>query len=120
MCTTRRTLLCSVLFLLTLTAAAWAQPAYHDVRELPAGVTGERIRELLDVLSAGDAERTRAFVEERFTPEFRDMVPMERHLEVFADVYRQSHGLDFYGVREYEGEAPTYQHIGLRNDLIDT
>ena len=103
-----------------LSTALVGQPpgAYHDDRELPAGVAGERIRELIEVLGSNDPQRVRTLVEQRFGEEFRTRVPIERHLQVFAEVWEQSRGFELYGVRRYETERPPNQHVVIgRNRL---
>lgn len=80
-----------------------AAPPYHDVRELPAGEEGRRIRELIDAINANDPARLRNFVQESFAPGFRDAFPMEDHVGVLMGAYEASHGYDFYGIRKYEG-----------------
>ncbi len=96
-------------FAVGTTDAARAQQtrgAYTDMRELPAGPVGERITEFLEVINANDPAKAEAFIKERFTSDFRDFVPMEQHLEIMADLYSQSHGMEFYGVRKYEAKTP--------------
>ncbi len=99
-------------------ASAFAQVHRHV--PLPEGAVGERIQALIDTFNANDAERTRTFVNDAFTESFRDMAPMETHLSVFADTYRQSQGYDFYGLREYDGEAPVEGLVVIvRNRLTE-
>ncbi|MCH7814071.1 MAG: beta-lactamase family protein [Planctomycetes bacterium] len=94
--------------------------AYRDERKLPEGPVGARITELLAAVNANDPAKVRAFVGEAFTPKFRDFAPMEEHLEVFASVYEQSRGLEFYGVRKYEAEQPADEVVViLRNKLTE-
>jgi len=105
---------------LSLGASTVFAQGYHHV-PLPEGAVGERIEALIDTFNANDAERMRAFVNEAFTEEFRGIAPMETHLSVFADAYRQSQGYDFYGIREYEGEAPDVEGLVVivRNRLTE-
>jgi CubicO group peptidase (beta-lactamase class C family) len=93
---------------------------YRENRELPQGVVGERIRDLIDVFNSNDGERVRVFLETACSAEFRATAPMEEHLAVFADAYRRSGGFDFYGVREYEGEPPVEGTVVIvRNRLTE-
>ncbi|MGB2988218.1 MAG: serine hydrolase domain-containing protein [Phycisphaerae bacterium] len=99
----------------------WAQQArgaYTDVRKLPDGPVGERITGLIDVINANDSEKVRAFVTEWFAPPFRDRATMEEHLAVFANVYDQSRGFEFYGIRQYEEATPEDEVVVIiRNRL---
>ncbi len=99
---------------LTLLGSATAlaqQPGevgYEDTPELPAGVAGERIKELIDVFNSNDPQGVQAFIETHFTEEFRGLVPMEEHLDVVLGIFRDTGGLDFHSIRTYvpprEGE----------------
>jgi len=90
------------------------------VSELPRGPIGDRIRELVDTVNAGDPERVRALLENRCTAEFRDFAPMDRHITVFGRLYAQSRGYDIHGVRRYEGDAPETEVVVIvRNRLTE-
>ena len=92
--------------------------AYTDVRKLPEGPAGERVTELIEVINSNDPDKVRAFMQEKVTAEFRDFAPMDQHVAVFADVYNQSRGFEFYGVRKYKEEAPEDEVVViLRNKL---
>ena len=124
-----RSAMCHFLPLIAVTLISWAasplsaQPtrgAYHDVRELPAGPIGDRIREVIETVNANDAGRVRKFFEESVAAEFRDFAPMEEHVAVFQQIYDQSHGLEFSAVRQYEEEAPEGETVVIvRNPLTD-
>jgi hypothetical protein len=93
---------------------------YTDIRELPEGPAGEVIGELLEAINSNDPDKIRAFVEKSFTPEFRDFAPMEQHIAIFQQLYQQSNGLDFYGIRDYEEETPPNEYVViLRNRLTE-
>ena len=85
--------------------------AYRDVRELPEGPIGERIRGLIDMINTNDPGKVRAFVEKQFTPGFRNFAPMDAHLGFFAGMYEQSHGFTFYSIRKYEGSRPAEEYV---------
>lgn len=87
---------------------AHAQPPgeYRDEIELPAGAVGERARQIVDSINSGDREVLAALVEDAFAPAFRDMAPLEEHLEVLGGMHRQSGGYDLYGIRRYEPPRP--------------
>ncbi|MHC4236431.1 MAG: serine hydrolase domain-containing protein, partial [Planctomycetota bacterium] len=111
----------AVLLLLSTSGPGYAQQtrgAYQDDKNLPEGPTGNRITELLAAVNSNDPEKVRAFVGEAFTPQFRDFAPMEEHLQIFASLYDQSKGLEFYGVRRYEEETPADEVVVIvRNKL---
>ncbi len=79
---------------------------FTDIRELPDTPAGQRAKELLAAVNSNDPAKVRSFIEQQFTEQFRGAFPMADHLQVFADVYRQSGGFEFYGVRKYEEEVP--------------
>lgn len=87
--------------------------------ELPPGPIGDRIRELIDTVNAGDPEKVRTFLENRCTAEFRDCAPMERHITVFGRLYEQSRGFDIHAVRRYEGAPETEVAVIVRNRLTE-
>ena len=104
----------------------WAVPAvaqqpgeisYHDESVMPAGKKGEQIEKIIETFNSNDAERVKRLVETEFTPEFRNMAPMTQHLEVFREIYRQTGGLDFHGIRTYvpEREGVTVVILKDRN-----
>lgn len=86
-------------------AAAQAAAGYHE-EELPAGPVGERARQVVDAIDSGDPEVLRALVENTFAPAFRDMAPMEEHLDVLGGFHRRSGGYDLYGIRRYDPPRP--------------
>jgi len=91
---------------------------YTDVRQLPDGAIGERIREVIDTINSNDAAKIRALIEKSFAPSFRDMAPMEQHIEICRGIYEQSRGFEFYGIRKYEAETPPGEYVVIvRNKL---
>lgn len=115
-------LVCSGLALALSGAFAQHIPpgGYTDIQELPDGPAGEIISELLATINSNDPEEIQAFVERRFTPEFRDFAPMEQHVAIFQQLYQQSKGFDFYGIRDYEEETPANEYVViLRNRLTE-
>ena len=123
-----RTIITTVVWATMLSVAGWSdgpralgqqtRGPYSDVCELPDGAIGERISSLLAVINSNDREKVRAFVNEAFTDQFRNFAPMDRHLAVFADLYQQSQGFEFYGIRKYEAETPASERVVIvRNKL---
>jgi CubicO group peptidase (beta-lactamase class C family) len=99
------TMLC--LATLGVLAAPGLAQDYRENKQLPEGAIGERIQGLLDVINANNPERAQAFIESTYTEDFLGIAPMEEHLAIVSQIWEQSRGYDFYGVREYLGEAPT-------------
>lgn len=92
--------------------------AYTDVKKLPDSVIGERITEFIDVVNANDPEKVRSLVQMRFTDRFRTMAPIEEHVEVFAQMFNESRGFEFYGIRKYEDKTPDDEVVVIvRNKL---
>jgi CubicO group peptidase (beta-lactamase class C family) len=87
--------------------AGWAQtPAetYTDSPALPEGVRGERIKALIDTLNSGDADKIREFLDKNCTERFRNVAPIEGHIEVFQGFLQETGGVDFVGIRSYVPE----------------
>lgn len=76
--------------------------AYHDQRGLPEGPVGERARQVVAAVNAGDPATLQKLVETAFSPAFRAAAPLERYLDVLGNVQRRSGGIDIYGVRRYD------------------
>jgi CubicO group peptidase (beta-lactamase class C family) len=93
--------------LLALATVALAQPApdYVDEETPPAGRRGERIRQVLDAVSSGEAARVEALVKDAFAGPFAD-IPLDQHLDVLLGLHDQSQGLDFHGIRRYTPPGP--------------
>ena len=115
--------LVTTLSLLTVGVAAAQQQSggdYEDIRGLPDTPAGKLAKELLEVVNAGDRERIREFVSNKFAPAFRDAFPMEQHLDVLMSLYEQSHGFEPYGVRKYKDARPAGETVVIiRNRLRD-
>ena len=124
-CLHRQITVCMVFLIVGLgwTVAAGQSPpgAYSDVQAYPDGPAAERVKELINVVNGADSARVRKFVEEAFTPEFRDFASMEEHVGVFTDFARETGGVEFYGVRKYE--KPPFEGalvVILRAKLTDS
>ncbi len=108
----------SALALLLSQSAAAQQPGelgYHDESVMPGGVIGQRIQSLIATFNSGDPEQARRFLEEECTTEFRDHVPMEEHLSVFASIKRQWGGIDFHSIRTYTPPRPDQTVVILKD-----
>lgn len=106
---------------LTATSVALGQQTrgpYKDVRKLPEGAIGERITAFIDVVNANDPQKVRSFIEKHFTDEFKAFAPMDEHVAVFGQMYLESDGFEFYGIRKYENETPPDEFVVIvRNKL---
>jgi CubicO group peptidase (beta-lactamase class C family) len=91
-----------------LASTGLAQPVptdYTDDTTMPAGRRGERIRQVLEAVSSGDAARVDALVKDAFGGSFRDL-PLEDHCGALLGLYDRSRGVDFHGVRRYTPPGP--------------
>jgi CubicO group peptidase (beta-lactamase class C family) len=103
----KRNLFAALFICLLIVLAGQAQtPAetYSDSPVMPAGIQGQRIKALIDTLNSGDAEKVRQFLTTHCTERFRNMVPMEGHIEVFLGFNQETGGVDFSGIRTYVPE----------------
>jgi CubicO group peptidase (beta-lactamase class C family) len=103
-------------------ARAGAQGAFTDVREVPKTPAYVRAHEFVRIVKAGSEAEWKAFVEKSFADEFREAVPMERHLEFFRSVMDQTGGeLEVYGARQYEPARPaTAAVLVVRNGFTES
>jgi len=91
-----------------------AQPApgaFTDEPGWPKGPRGERIRQVVEAISSGDAKALEAVVREAFAPSFRDREPLEQHLAVLGRAHEVTQGYDFQGVRRYTEARPATQVV---------
>jgi CubicO group peptidase (beta-lactamase class C family) len=115
----RRALALAVTLLLA-TATAFAQPApgdYTDDTSLPPGRRGERIRQVLDAVNAGDRAHIEALVKAAFGGSFRD-IPLGDHLDALGGLHDSSHGLDLYGVRRYVDANPPERVVVIATNRL--
>ena len=71
---------------------AGAAPS-SDTVSLPSTPAGERARELLSLLENPETSRVQAFVAGAYEAGFRDMFPINEHLEILGRVARETGGL---------------------------
>ncbi|MGD2108798.1 MAG: serine hydrolase domain-containing protein [Phycisphaerae bacterium] len=115
------TCLLTGLIALSTAHAQQTRGPYKDVKKLPDGVIGERITEFIDTVNANDPDKVRTLIEKRFTPEFRNMAPIEEHQAVFREMYNESDGFEFYGLRKYEQQTPPDEFVVIvRNKLTQS
>lgn len=112
-------LLFSAAMLLCRSAALPAQPTagpFRDTPQLPAGVTGERIKALLKAFSSDNADGITAFFDKHVSESFRNIAPMEEHVQMFRSVYRMTGGVDFYSIRTYT--PPRAETVVIARDRL--
>lgn len=120
-------ILCALLALLLPALHASAQNRaqtpgpYSDSTTIPDTPAYKRAQEILNLINAADADKTRAYINDAFTANFRDMVPMQQHLEVFGEVHANSSKLEPYSARAYEPARPATQATLIaRNTLTES
>ncbi len=93
---------------LAAATTGWAQsPAetdYSDRLAFPEGRMGERVRSLIDTVNSGAPQSIRDFITNQCAASFRDIAPMDEHITVFLNLFRETGGLDFHSVRSYVPE----------------
>lgn len=104
-----------VLLALPLGAQQPGEKGFRDSPAFPGGIKGERIRAAMDTLNAGDPGQVRRFLETECSPQFRDSVPLDRHVATFLRVRMQTGGVDFSGIRTYVPERPEETVVILRD-----
>ncbi len=103
----RKSLLVVFIFLFSFASLFAQQPgeiSYHDQPLMPKGKAGERIQSIIDTLNSNNPDRIRRFIEEECTEKFRSFAPLDRHIQVFLGVRRQTGGVDFHSIRSYVPE----------------
>jgi CubicO group peptidase (beta-lactamase class C family) len=78
-------------------------PAFEDTTAMPEGLSGARIRSVLEVLNSGSVDRIKKFVNEECAGPFRD-IPLDDHVATALGFLRDTGGVDFYSVRTYTPE----------------
>ncbi len=98
----------ALMICLFLTGALWAQQpgeqSYSDSPSLLQGIKGERVRSVIDTINSSDPDRVRRFINEECTGSFRTGIPMDEHVQTLLGFFRQTGGVDFFGIRSYVPE----------------
>ncbi len=118
----RHKLFAALIIILLVAQAGWTQtPAetYSDSPALPDGVKGERIKALIDTLNSGDPEQIRQFLNKNCTERFRNIAPMDGHIEVFQGFLQETGGVDFFGIRSYVPERKGQTAVILKDRNFD-
>jgi hypothetical protein len=119
----RPRLISALVVCLFILQAAWAQApgevSYSDSPTMPEGRRGERIRAVIDTLNSGSPERIREFISTECTERFRKMAPMDERINVFLQVYRETGGIEFSGIRTYVPERKGDTVVILKDRNFD-
>lgn len=83
------------------TAFAQNAPVFQDNTQKPASILGQRIDALITTINANSDDAVRLFIEQQTADEFRNMAPMDEHIQAIRGTYQQTGGLDFYSMRTY-------------------
>jgi len=109
-----------LLFFHVLFAQAPGEISYKDESVMPAGKKGERIRSLIATINSNDPAQIRRFVEETLTERFQKLAPMEEHINVVLDFYRETGGVDFHSIRTYVPERKGETVVILKDRLFES
>ena len=119
----RKNLIAAILclfFFQVLFAQMPGEISYKDESVMPAGKKGERIRSLIATVNSNDPAQIRRFVEEALTEEFQKIAPMEQHINVVLDFFRETGGVDFHSIRTYVPERKGDMVVILKDRLFDS
>lgn len=94
------------------------QGAYADDTRFPEGMTGEKVRALIQALNSNDPAQIEAFIQKHTVQEFQDFAPMADHVAVFQNFFRETGGIDFYSMRTYTPPRP-YQVVIVRDRVFN-
>lgn len=120
---TRKILLSAILCVFFISFAAAQQPgeiSYKDESVLPAGKTGERIQSIIETVNSNNPERIRRLMEEECAERFRNFAPMDRHIGVFRNMFRETGGLTFHSIRTYVPERKGETVVILKDKNFDS
>jgi CubicO group peptidase (beta-lactamase class C family) len=109
-----------LLFFQVLLAQAPGEISYKDESVMPAGKKGERIRSLIATINSNDPAQIRRFIEEALTEEFQKFAPMEEHINVVLDLFRETGGVDFHSIRTYVPERKGETVVILKDRLFES
>ncbi len=114
----------TLLFCIGLFTQAAGQRAgeigYEDISEWPKGSEGQHLKALIEAYNSNDAARITKFLEKHCTKEFQEMVPMERHVQVFQETYRGTGGLSFHSIRKYTPAREGEVVVVLKDEYFDS
>ncbi|MCB0589387.1 MAG: beta-lactamase family protein, partial [Phaeodactylibacter sp.] len=82
------------------------EQGYKDESVMPEGILGQRIQAVIDAVNANSAKAVQSLLEAHCTEGFREIAPMEMHIDAFLSFYRNTGGVKFHSIRTYVPERP--------------
>jgi CubicO group peptidase (beta-lactamase class C family) len=120
---TRKILLSAFLIVFFVGVATPQQPgeiSYKDESVLPSGKKGERIQSIIDTINSNDPEHIRRFLEEECSERFRNFAPMDEHISVFRNMFRETGGVTFHSIRTYVPERKGETVVIIKDKNFDS
>jgi len=120
---TRKILLTTLLCVFFVSFATAQQPGeinYKDESVMPAGKKGERIQSIIDTFNSNNPERIRRFIEEECSERFRNYAPMDEHIDLSLNTFRETGGITFHSIRTYVPERKGETVIILKDKNFDS
>ena len=120
---TRKILLTTLLCVFFVSFATAQQPgeiSYKDESVMPAGKKGERIQSIIDTFNSNNPEHIRRFMEEECSEKFRNYAPMDEHINVSLNTFRETGGMTFHSIRTYVPERKGEIVIILKDKNFDS
>jgi len=108
-------ILLAILLLPGLQAQQPGEVSYRDISTMPEGVLGERIRSVIETINGASPEVVQRFIEQECAGRFRDIVPMDEHVDAFLNVHRQWGSVQFHGIRTYDPPRPNETIVILKD-----
>jgi len=120
---TRKILLSALLCVFFVSVATSQQPgevSYKDDSVMPAGKRGERIQSIIDTLNSDSPERIRQFMEGECSEKFRNIAPIDEHIRVFRNMFRETGDLTFHCIRTYVPERKGETVVILKDNNFNS
>lgn len=113
----------AALFLFLISIGGYQAPAAHNrqqpqpekrasqqaiQKEIPQTPAGKRLAGLIEVFNSGKRSALASFLSANLDKSFLEKIPLEEHINIFAEVYEGSRGFDMHSVQqssEYEVRA---------------
>ena len=102
-------------FLIFFGGVCLAQRNYSDSPNLPEKPGVHHIKNLLEAINSGNSKQVESFIKNNFTKEFRDMSPLNTHIEIFLDQHTQHGNLTFHSVRSYDDPQTETELVAIFN-----
>ena len=120
---TRKILLTTILCVFFASFAIAQQPgevSYKDDSVLPTGKKGERIQAIIDTLNSDNPESIRRFMEKECSEKFRNFAPIDEHIRLFRNIFRETGGMTFHSIRAYVPERKGETVVILKDNNFDS